>query len=55
MVFNTPFQLIKELWQIFCAQNLDDPACTNDGGPTWAMPPVGTALTADDTQVWCTC
>mmetsp|Transcript_60004 Transcript_60004/g.125523 ORF Transcript_60004/g.125523 Transcript_60004/m.125523 type:complete len:192 (-) Transcript_60004:403-978(-) len=42
--------LAYEVGQIFCAQNLNDPACTNDGGPTWAMPPVGTALTADDTQ-----
>ena len=37
--------------QQFCAQNLGDAACTNDGGPTWANPSVGTAATSDDVQV----
>ena len=37
--------------QQFCAQNPGDAACTNDGGPTWANPSVGTAATSDDVQV----
>jgi hypothetical protein len=38
------------MMQEWCAKHSSDAACSNDGGADWAMAPVGSAKSVDDTQ-----